>query len=124
MTTDITEDEYWGEVEEQAETLAKWAIEDVERDTAYEEPENAVLELVSDVLDAHNWFARSHHGPADHGAIIEYGEESDADLHRYGDIEAHTDSDDATEVVKRLAYASFEAHVIEEAKHRVNDHDA
>lgn len=110
----ISQKEYDDEVQSQAETLAEYARQDVERDTAYEEFNEAVIDLVMDVLDGHNWFTRRQFGPEAHGAIIQHSD-ADNDPAVYRDIETATDADDTEEIIKRLAFAHFEADVIETA---------
>lgn len=123
MVVTITKTEYAEEVDELAGRLADWAIEDVERDTAYDDPENAAMELASDVLDGHEWFARSHYGAAAYGCIIQHVSETATDPGTYSDWRSLMEADTPTESLKKLAYCCFEANIIEEAQHRLHDHD-
>jgi len=110
----ITQAEYENEVENMASHLADAAEEDVE-DGVYDEYHGAVVDLSADTLDAHQWFARTYHGPADHGAIIEYARDAGVDPVQYGDLTHIADSEDPERIVKMLAYKVFEAHVIDTA---------
>ena len=118
MSEGITKEEYDDEVQSQAEILAEHAMDAFDSDE-YDDPLGAVMELSSDVLDHHNWFARSYHGPADHGAIIEYAEDSGVDPVRYRDLTPLAESEDPTRVVKNFAYVAFESHVIDLASELV-----
>jgi hypothetical protein len=111
----ITQKEYDDEVQSQAETLATYASQDVERDTAYEEFNEAFIDLVMDVLDGHNWFTRRQFGPEAHGAIIQHSSDSN-DPSVYRDISTLTDLNESEAIVRRLAFAEFEADVIEAAR--------
>lgn len=117
MPETISEDEYWGEVQNNAERLAEYAREDVEAGE-HETVHAATIVSVSDVLDAHEWFSRSHYGPVAHGAIIEH---SEANPEEYSDWMALSEADDPATAVKRMAYCAFEADVIEKAREMADD---
>jgi len=121
MSAEVTQEEYEKKVAEYGRRLAQYAIQDVERDTAYTDEQDAVLHLVGDVLDGHQWFARSYYGPAAHGEIIEWATEAGVNPAEYTDITVATDARDPATVVKRLAYIHFEAAVIEEALDQLDD---
>lgn len=114
MSEGISETEYENEVERQANQLSKAASDALDADE-YDTYHHAVVDLAMDVLDAHQWFVRTYHGPADHGAIIEYAAAEDIDPVQYGDLTAVGDSEDPTRIVNQTAYMMFEAHVIETA---------
>lgn len=84
----------------------------------YDEYHTAVYELASDILDGHPWFARSHFGPAAHGAIIEFAAEAGINVAEHRDIAWVGDSEDPEKIIKQLAYMAFEAHVIQDALDR------
>lgn len=109
-----------GGVEEMAEKLSAAAAEAVENDE-YDDHRNAALELSIDVLDGHRWFARPDYGAADHGAIIEYASDEGVDPTAYRDLAHLVDGADPEAAVKHLAYAMFEAHVVDVAKEMPHD---
>lgn len=112
MLDPITKEEYDDEVQHNAEVLAEMAEEAVENGD-YDDPLGAVMELSTDVLDHHNWFARTYHGPADYGAIIEHADDSGVDPVRYRDLTHLAESEDPKKVVEKFAYVAFESHVID-----------
>lgn len=98
----ITKDQYEAEVRNQAGYLAD-SVEDTGNDP---------LEDVVDVLDGHGWF---HHGCAasHHGAIIHH---SEAPIEQFRDMDSYiAGHHDPAKIVENLAFACFEADVIEEA---------
>lgn len=117
MSKGITQTEYENEVETQADHLAEAATEAVEAGE-YGEYRSAVVDLSVDVLDGHDWFSRADHGPADHGAIVEYADDQGVDPVRYRDLTHFAESEDPAAVVEKFAYVAFEAHVIETARER------
>ena len=119
MSEGISPEEYLNEVEQLANQLSDFAAESVE-DGDYDEYHDAVMDLSMDVLDAHQWFARTYHGPADHGAIIEYADDEGVDPVRYSDLTHLAESEDPATIVKKVAYTVFEAHVIETALARTS----
>lgn len=114
MSEGISQEEYDDEVAQLSERLTEYAAEDV-RKGEYDDFEHAVLDISTDVLDGHQWFARSYHGPADHGAVIEYATDAGVDPIRYSDLTTAADSEDPARIVRLTAYICFEAHVIERA---------
>lgn len=114
----IDHETYEADAQEHAERLVEYAREDVARDTAYEDEHNAALDLVSDVLAGHNWFARSEYGPAAYGCIIEHGPD---EASRYADFISLTETDDPRELTKRAAYLVYETDVLNRALSILND---
>lgn len=103
----LTKDEYDSEVKNQAAYLVEATHEGGER-------EFADYEAVVDVLDGHDWFAgHSVTSTALHGSIIEHGE---ADVHMTRDVSTLTQADEPAKIVENLAYAQFEADVVEKAR--------
>jgi len=120
MTDDIetiSAEEYRRGVEDAAGTLAEYAREDVDRE-GYTDTHSAALDLVTDVLDGHQWFSRRAYGSAAHGCIVEH---SEADPNRYGDLVSLTESDEPETILERTAYLAFEADVLRLALERVGD---
>lgn len=122
MTDHPSTHNVWTEIEEQGERLASAAAQDVATyhetggEGGYEHYDEALLELVSDVLDGHDWFARRHRGAEFHGAVLEHSlSKCDNDPSTYSDWEGLAQSDDMQTVVKRLAYFAFEAAVLDYA---------
>lgn len=120
MTDAISSDEYQDEVDENAGRLTEPALDAVSAGD-YGHPHAAALDLASDVLDGHNWFARDVHGASLYGSIIEH---SEADPARYSDWQALAESDNPTETVRRIAYCAFEADVISVARELLDNHEA
>lgn len=112
MVETISADEY----EEELDDHAGWLIEAAEGNYP-ENPERGLLEAAHDVLDAHQWFFQRRYGPAAHGCIIEHADGNPED---YLDLQAHIEADDPREIIKRLAYAMFEADVVDEARSRLD----
>lgn len=109
----LNQEVYGDLVRDQAKQLVKDAQYLVDEHDSYDELEDALVDAVTDTLDAFDWFTDSEYGPAAHGAFVEY---SDADPCQYRDLTTLTESDDPAEIVRKLAYACFEADVIETAR--------
>lgn len=116
MSEPISREEYTEEVEEQAEHLESEAAEAV-REGEYDEYRQACLDVIVDVLDAHPWFS-GQRGVADHGAIIQFSEDAGVDPSMYRDLTTLAESENPAEIVQKLAFAGFEAHVYEVATDR------
>lgn len=114
---DISEERYETEVEDIAERLVSGAEDMVERDQ-FDDPDQAVMETVSDELDYHNWFARNYYDGALYGSIVEHGSTDPA---YYSDWQALIESDDPETTLKRLAYAVMEGDVLEAALEQLDD---
>lgn len=100
-------------VRDQAKRLVKDAQHLVDEHDSYGSVEDALADAVVDTLDAFEWFHNSEYGAGNHGLIIEH---SEADPVRYRDLTTLTDSEEPEEIVRKLAYACFEADVIETAR--------
>lgn len=109
----IEKDVYDEIVRDQAKQLVKDAHYLVDEQDHYDDPEDAFVDAVVDTLDAFEWFSKSEYGPAAYGAIIEH---SETDPSRHMDLTTLVDPSEPEAVVRKFAYACFEADVIETAK--------
>lgn len=115
MPKSITEESYTDEVVRHAELLLDGAREagDVSMDYAFDN--------VADVLDGHDWFGDSYHGPADHGAIIEYALTREVEVERFADWWSIVESDAVDDTVEKLAYVVMESDVLMTVEERLAD---
>jgi hypothetical protein len=122
MIETISTEDYESEVLRQANHLSQAATQAVE-DGEYDTHHDAVLELASDVLDAHEWFTQRQYGPAAHGCIIEHATEYDTQIARYQDWWSMAESNSIETTVERVAYLAFESAVIEAANDLAGDEE-
>lgn len=115
MPETIDEAQYNDEVESQVEHLAEAVREELGAGN-YSDPNRAAVDIVDDVLDAHDWFFKSQYGAAAHGCIIEH---SDTDPTRFSDWASLAESDEPGTTIQRIAYCCFEADVLDATNERL-----
>lgn len=103
MTQTIDEADYDIEVRNRARELSE----------AVEETGDEAIQLVHDVLDAHQWFANEQLTGADYGAIVSDFSHYNGDPATYTDPEVYTEGQDFSNVLRKMAFAEFEADVLE-----------
>lgn len=110
----ISEEEYRAEIKELAGIAAGYAEESASSHPGlYDSPEAALLDVMNDVLDGHEWLIKNRYREAAYGSIIEHAGE---EFHPYRDLSTLTDTDNVTELLKRIAGAYLEVDVIEAAR--------
>lgn len=102
MMQTIDEADYDIEIRRQARNL----------DEAVEETGHEPIEVVPEVLDGHKWFDGEQLTGADYGAIVSDFSHYHGDVAEYTDPEVVTEAYDFDTVLKRMAFAEFEADVI------------
>lgn len=105
----VSKDRYDEEVQQQAEFLAEEA-ENATADGDFDDVERAVYELARHSLDGHGWFTSTD--PGMHGQIIGH---SDTDPANHVDVTAYVEGKSVPEMLRALAFLSFESDVIEAA---------
>lgn len=100
----LTEPEYNTEVRHQA-----WYLQQ-----AVAETDQSPLEVVVDTLNAHKWFQTGNDTltSRDHGAIIGVFDSFNANIENYGDPDTLTEGDDFPQILRKMAFAQFEADVL------------
>ncbi len=117
MTDALTESEYEEEIKDFSRTLVNISEELVEAGD-FDTKHDAVLEMVNEELNHHEWFARNYYDGALYGSVVEH---ADADVGRYSDWQALIETNEPLETLKRLAYVVMEADALERAQRRLDD---
>jgi hypothetical protein len=121
VTDAITQSEYDAAVEPFVEMVVDEAEEMVESGH-FDSRRQGVMEMCSEELNYHDWFARNYYDGALYGSIVEH---ADTDPASYSDWPALIESDTPEGTLKRLAFVVMEADVMSVALDRVEaDADA
>lgn len=110
MTDALTAAEYREERDRVARSLAAESGAAVD-EGLYDEYHQAVFELAVEDAEFHEWFARTQDG-ALYGAIVQH---ADANVEDYTDWESAVLGGGPEDVLRCLAYVSFEADLIDRA---------
>jgi len=117
VTDAISDAEYNEELESFVDMLVPEA-EDLAESGQFDTPRQGVMEMCSEELDYHNWFARNYYDGALYGSIIEH---ADTDPGMYSDWGSLIEADTPETTLKRLAYVVMEAEAMSMALDRVAD---